>query len=149
MIAEKVSRDSWIKIIPRRPSNEYMAFQAPWLKQQLVMKEEVTAEEFDVLFPEVLKYIWLSRYYPIWMYSEKVDSIWHAMILNTRQYAEFCQKFFSQFIHHEPASPFFEGVLTTKFEYFVDVYEDHFGTLPDIWNVDPQMCGKCGKRVCR
>ena len=34
--------------------------------------------------------------------SETVDEIWHNFILFTKDYSEFCNKFFGKFIHHTP-----------------------------------------------
>jgi hypothetical protein len=31
-----------------------------------------------------------------------IDVFWHAHILHTRQYAEFCERVFGQFLHHDP-----------------------------------------------
>ena len=37
------------------------------------------------------------------MPSQVVDVAWHAFILSTRAYQEFCQKAFGRFLHHTPA----------------------------------------------
>jgi hypothetical protein len=34
--------------------------------------------------------------------SETVDTGWHAFILHTADYAEFCQRIAGRFIHHRP-----------------------------------------------
>src|SRR5687768_16254485 len=39
------------------------------------------------------------------MFSGEVDEVWHAHILFTRQYAEFCQAVNGKFIHHDPVLP--------------------------------------------
>ena len=39
------------------------------------------------------------------MFSGEVDEVWHAHILFTRQYAEFCQAVYGRFIHHDPVLP--------------------------------------------
>ena len=39
------------------------------------------------------------------MFSAEVDEVWHAHILLTRRYAEFCQAVRGSFIHHEPEMP--------------------------------------------
>lgn len=36
-----------------------------------------------------------------------IDEYWHAMVLDTRSYADFCEKYFGTFIHHTPAAPDF------------------------------------------
>lgn len=37
------------------------------------------------------------------MPSQVVDDLWHEFILFTRDYADFCQRAFGQFLHHTPA----------------------------------------------
>jgi hypothetical protein len=37
--------------------------------------------------------------------SEMVDAGWHAFLLHTREYAEFCARVAGRFIHHRPAGP--------------------------------------------
>ena len=37
------------------------------------------------------------------MPSQAVDEVWHDFILNTKEYAKFCQGAFGQFMHHTPA----------------------------------------------
>lgn len=36
------------------------------------------------------------------MFDDVADEVWHTMILFTRSYAEFCEKFDGGYIHHEP-----------------------------------------------
>jgi hypothetical protein len=35
--------------------------------------------------------------------SKKVDAAWHAFILHTRQYTDWCEKRYGQYIHHVPS----------------------------------------------
>lgn len=37
--------------------------------------------------------------------SRQVDAGWHAFILHTHEYAEFCERIAGRFIHHAPAAP--------------------------------------------
>ncbi|MFM7533881.1 MAG: glycine-rich domain-containing protein [Rubrivivax sp.] len=39
------------------------------------------------------------------MPSRAVDALWHAFILDTRAYADFCRRAFGHFLHHLPANP--------------------------------------------
>lgn len=39
------------------------------------------------------------------MYSDRVDEVWHEMLMFTREYEEFCKKFCGQLIHHAPHAP--------------------------------------------
>lgn len=36
------------------------------------------------------------------MYSKSVDFVWHTFILDTREYASFCEEQFGYFLHHVP-----------------------------------------------
>lgn len=40
---------------------------------------------------------------PVSMPSQVVDVAWHAYILSTRQYQQFCDQAFGRFLHHTPA----------------------------------------------
>ncbi|TMC06755.1 MAG: hypothetical protein E6J41_17765 [Chloroflexi bacterium] len=53
---------------------------------------------------ELRKYFKLIAhgYRDLGMTSPEVDAAWHALILHTRDYAEFCQSVFGRFIHHRP-----------------------------------------------
>ncbi|RBQ11663.1 hypothetical protein DP939_44795 [Spongiactinospora rosea] len=37
--------------------------------------------------------------------SPEVDKGWHAFLLFTREYGEFCQRYAGRFIHHHPGEP--------------------------------------------
>lgn len=43
------------------------------------------------------------------MPSQVVDDLWHEFILHTRDYQEFCDKAFGQFLHHTPAAVLGQG----------------------------------------
>jgi hypothetical protein len=45
------------------------------------------------------------RVRPLGMPSRGVDLVWHAFLLDTRAYAEFCAKAFDTFLHHMPDAP--------------------------------------------
>lgn len=72
------------------------------------------------------------------MISKTVDAVWHAHILHTRDYADFCQAVFGRFIHHAPhnsVNPAMPGAGSR----FIQLYAQEYGTLPAIWrNDEPQ-----------
>lgn len=45
----------------------------------------------------------LARQEFVSMPSQAVDEAWHALILDTRRYEQYCQKVFGRFLHHMPA----------------------------------------------
>lgn len=63
--------------------------------------------------------------------SKEIDEVWHTHILDTRKYAEDCQKIFGFFLHHFPylgirgeedKQDWMENFMTT-----CDIYKDYFG----------------------
>jgi uncharacterized membrane protein YgcG len=87
----------------------------------------VVEHEYDLLFLELKRFFVmcsLLRYVP--MFSEKVDDIWHEMLMFTKEYDQFSKKFYGQFLHHEPVEKktpqpdsraFFDLVYTQLFEF--------------------------------
>ncbi len=120
-----------------------LEYEAPFVIEKLVKTRIVeTADEGEALFAEAKKYLVLVRTdeTKIWqMHSLRVDEAWHQFILFTKQYSDFCQRFFGRFIHHSPsnAPEETEGAATipvASFVMFRDRYEELFGIpLPDLW----------------
>ncbi len=50
----------------------------------------------------------------LWMPSQAVDALWHALILDTRQYGAFCQQAFGRLLHHVPAGAVDTGDLQVQ-----------------------------------
>jgi hypothetical protein len=48
------------------------------------------------------------------MPSQVADDAWHALILHTRYYQDFCQKAFGRFLHHTPAESMSTQTLATE-----------------------------------
>src|SRR5690606_28161878 len=41
---------------------------------------------------------------PLFNEAKAIDLMWHTFLLYTRQYAEFCDRYFGFFLHHQPRS---------------------------------------------
>jgi len=67
------------------------------------------------------------------MTSEIVDLVWHQFILFTKEYHDFCNKVFGEYIHHAPATdtrkPKEENVQN-----LIEGYNSIFGPLPSVWS---------------
>jgi len=61
------------------------------------------------------------------MLKTDVDQIFHAFVLNTRAYQEFCQQFVGQFIHHTPLDDSTAKSLEGGVTYTVDLLEHFYG----------------------
>jgi hypothetical protein len=66
-----------------------------------------------------------------------IDEIWHAFILFTRRYAEFCNDVLGRFVHHRPRvnGEWYRGRIIERYEGFHRDYEATFGEPPraDVW----------------
>lgn len=76
------------------------------------------------------------------MASPKVDEVWHAFILFTREYAAFCQDVFGEFIHHVPRTSR-TPAGTPREDGFAQAYHRAFGEVSAAWGgVHAQDCGE-------
>ncbi|MBT2689473.1 hypothetical protein J7I93_14870 [Bacillus sp. ISL-47] len=82
--------------------------------------------EYDWAFFELKRYFILnSLLKTVPMFSEKVDEIWHEMLMFTRDYSQFSQNFYGEYLHHSPnmdSTPipgeraFFDWIYLSLFE---------------------------------
>jgi hypothetical protein len=75
--------------------------------------------------------------------SETVDAGWHAFILHTADYAEFCERVAGRFIHHRPGNP--SGVASGQQTIGVTIAAIRDAGLhvdPDLW-VPRAECSQC------
>jgi hypothetical protein len=129
-------------------TDDVLAYEAPFLLEKLC-KEHITetSEEAHALFTELKKYLLLTGADDStdWsMYSLRVDEAWHQFVLFTREYMEFCLRFFGRYIQHSPgnapkrpvsgrADPAASRGRST-FHGFKAQYEALFeAPLPDAW----------------
>src|SRR5437763_1255181 len=80
-----------------------------WREIQLCAQKEygMSAQEFYRLLPEYQCFIALTAGYEgIGMLSAEVDKLWHAHILNTKRYYDFCLQYLGRIIHHLPCSSY-------------------------------------------
>jgi hypothetical protein len=121
-----------------------LAFEAPYVVERLVKDRVVgSVAEGVALFNEAKRYLVLSEVHrdlDVGMYSVRVDEAWHAFILYTDQYSQFCRKYFGKYIGHAPTNApddddhDHEHRKDLTFEEFREKYEGLFGEpLPDVW----------------
>jgi hypothetical protein len=100
-----------------------------------------TSSEAEALFTEVKRFLILAQGDDTkkWtMYSHRIDECWHQFILFTREYFEFCQRYFGRYVPHRPSNAPETSSSNpgreTSFEEFADRYRELFGiALPDDW----------------
>jgi hypothetical protein len=68
---------------------------------------------------------------PVPMIHKDADTVWHAHILHTRQYAADCERVFGQLLHHEPLGQKLGAKqLKEHRQRAADVYQQEFGKAP-------------------
>lgn len=82
--------------------------------------------EYEWAFFELKRYFVLnSLLKSVPMFSDKVDEIWHEMLMFTREYGQFSKDFYGEYLHHVPnmdSTPipgeraFFDWMYLTLFE---------------------------------
>jgi hypothetical protein len=131
--------------VATKPKMLVLNYRNPLVEKRLVDEYGLSPEEAAELFQDTLKFLALVgngvRIAP----PAKIDLGWHNFILHTRDYAEFCEKCFGYFVHHEP------GVGLTYQGPKMDVNEtttlaeNVYGPLSKNWdNVRGTTCGSNG-----
>jgi hypothetical protein len=106
----------------------------------------------DLMVREYRRFLHLNILHPdrTIVCSTEVDKVWHAHILDTRKYAEDCERAFGFFFHH---FPYFgmrgeedAAELQRAFDESSALYEQEFGEKrPEL---DASTCNTCGAGSC-
>lgn len=123
----------------KRYYDRLSAYQAPLVKEKILLEKELTEPEFGEAFLELKKFVALCRHSgrPLAMTSPQIDTVWHQFILFTREYHSFCDEFFGGFLHHSPNVPSRPGA-PGLLENLIESYESTFGPIPAIWGITKQ-----------
>ena len=100
------------------------------------------------LFHEMLKFLWLSRKHALDLENHRgnptidflfvmheemrdIDNMWHTFILYTKDYIDFCNQHFGEYLHHQPdvadTSPQSPEEFKRDLEKFLSYTYDHLG----------------------
>lgn len=72
---------------------------------QAMQASQMTREQFACYLPAFQQFVTLCAIYPnIGMLSDGADQVWHAFMLITDRYTEFCLEVIGQMIEHLPCS---------------------------------------------
>ena len=75
----------------------------PYLNDASLAQAEEALRQFFIMH-------WLAPRAQLQMPSRLADALWHAFILDTRRYQQFCQRAFGHMFHHLPAQAASAGV---------------------------------------
>lgn len=96
------------------------SFEEPEVILKFARDFKISLADSKLLFKETMKMLWLMvkhtqdvespediatpRTFVLQKSMEPLDKMWHEFILFTREYHQFCEKFFGEYIHHIPCS---------------------------------------------
>ncbi|WP_411346974.1 hypothetical protein [Paenibacillus sp. WLX2291] len=74
------------------------------LRQRILTEHpELSRDEYEWRWFEMKRYLLLCALFrEVPMFSDKVDSVWHEMLMFTRDYQQFCEQFYGYMLHHSP-----------------------------------------------
>lgn len=88
---------------------DVLAYKNPEVVARFLDSYPIDPADAEDLFTETKRWLWLSmleRGRRPWLavtYSMfAIDEMWHTFLMFTRDYAEFCFRFFGEYIHHQP-----------------------------------------------
>jgi hypothetical protein len=93
--------------------DEVLAYRHGNVVRRYCREQQVSLEVGEERFQEMLKWLYLCYRYAIDEQPHRfecamtpellqLDEMWHCFVLHTRDYAEFCDRYFGFFLHHEP-----------------------------------------------
>lgn len=109
----------------------------------------MTDEELGTWITEFKKFIAIlvlndGKNRRIEMVSELVDEVWHAFILFTKEYADFCNQVMGKYIHHEPNTSALVPIMGRNdqeigIQNFHEDYKKYFGQEPSDHHWDKKV----------
>jgi hypothetical protein len=89
--------------------DEVLAYTHPGVVRRYSKEYGASRQEAEAVFRETLKWLYLCHRASLDGFAcsispelEKIDRMWHAFLLFTMDYADFCDRHFGAFLHHVP-----------------------------------------------
>lgn len=126
------------------PQLDALDYEAPFLVEKLVEDRVATDEaEARLLVREVKRFLVLiqTNEHLQWdMCSRRVDEAWHQFMLFSREYIQFCMRYFGAYVQHRPGRAATAVRAATELPVFQSRYEAYYGEpLPDVWYDDKSI----------
>lgn len=124
---------------------EVLSYQHPAVVRRFIKDHPEKAEQAETLFSDLMRFFWASKRHAadrqrapqdddlnfVFIMDEEmrdIDQMWHVFLLYTKDYMDFCDKYFGEYLHHLPdivptferGSFEFEGNLNKFLSYAYD-----------------------------
>lgn len=128
--------------------DEVLSYQHPAVVRRFQKEYALRSEQAEQVFSDLLRFFWASKKHAtqrtenpndenldfLFIMDEEmkdIDLMWHIFLLYTKDYADFCDKYFGEFLHHLPdiVPNFKEGTFDaeTNLSRFLSYVFDHLG----------------------
>ncbi len=110
-----------------KPLEEVLAYKNENVVARFCQIRPDAKEEVSLIFDDLKRFLWLvatleerkkqGEITPDISFSAStiiMDDMWHAFILWTKQYEEFCQTYLGNFVHHPTEMPIYQKNTTEK-----------------------------------
>jgi len=121
---------------------EVLAYRHPGVVRRYAKEQHASREEAEEIFQETLKWLYLCgcslrEDVSCAMTPEivKLDEMWHTFLMFTRDYADFCERYFGGFLHHVPNEDE-EEARAEEAEAVREQLERQFGLVYDVLGED-------------
>lgn len=101
-------------------------------------QRQISLENAQQLLADLMSWLWLhawrkSSSRATWFFGPLLilDELWHAFILHTRDYHDFCLQFFGEYVHHDIEPPGAEHAISP--EELADFLSDAIDHLGLAW----------------
>ncbi|MEM1321237.1 MAG: hypothetical protein AAGG75_13360 [Bacteroidota bacterium] len=111
------------------PLDAILKYQNQAVIQRFITHHPEAAADAELIFDDLKRFLWLNvklgeegqrgQPVPDLSFSKSmtiIDEMWHEFILLTEYYAQFCQDWLGQFVHHPTPMPRFEAHRQTQTE---------------------------------
>lgn len=128
--------------------SDILKYEHPAVVKRFQKEFPQKANEAEVIFQDLLRFFWLSEKHDqdrrndvtnpdlkfVFIMDEEmkaIDQMWHIFLLYTKDYMDFCEKYFKQYIHHlpdiVPNMPQDPVAFEQNLERFLNYTFDHLG----------------------
>lgn len=118
------------------------------LRTQLAIEHTISIAEADQIITDTISFLTVCAANPHQQFrpSEQVDLGWHQFILNTHDYAEFCDRVAGRFIHHVPdefTTPERRATANVLAPTVEAIKAARLPFHPELWTAGGQRCSQC------
>lgn len=127
---------------------EILAYKNPAVVARFKKEFPLKAPKAEAIFDDLMRFFWgtkrhvldkreqplnqdLDFFYIMDEDMREIDQMWHIFLLYTRDYSDYCEKYFGEFLHHQPdLVPHFQSngfEFEKNLERFLNYNYDLFG----------------------